>query len=190
MIITMASIINWVYSSITGSGLWFLTMSGLYTKKANILVIGLDNAGKTTLVGMLINDKFQHHEPTSHPNKEVLNIGGIEFTVHDLGGHVSARRLWKSYYVNTDCVLFMVDVTDVYRMHEVRQELSKIVADLNDVPILIIGNKIDARNACSEAQLRRYLNLSPIDENIGVFMCSIVKRAGIKEAFKWVISRL
>jgi GTP-binding protein SAR1 len=186
----MASLINWVYSVTTGTGLWFLKMTGLYTKKAKLLVIGLDNSGKTTLLGMMANDKIGCHEPTSHPNHETLNIEGIEFSAHDMGGHIAARRLWQSYYANISCVLFMVDTTDIYRMGEARNELSRIIADSNGIPILVLGNKIDTRDACSELQLRRYLNLYENEENVGVFMCSVIKRAGIQEAFKWLATRI
>jgi GTP-binding protein SAR1 len=187
----MASLINWVYSITTGTVLRFLSTTGLYKKKASLLVIGLDNAGKTTLLGMLAHDKIMCHEPTSHPNSEALQIGDVQFTVHDLGGHLAARRLWKSYYDNTSCVLFMVDTTDFKRMNEARNELSKILADSNGIPVLVLGNKIDSRDSCSELQFRRYMNLyEDEDENIGVFMCSVVKRAGVNEAFKWLGSKV
>lgn len=186
----MTSLISWVYSVTTGTGLWFLKMAGLYTKKANLLIIGLDNAGKTTLLGMLANDKIACHEPTAHPNHETLNIEGVEFSAHDLGGHMAARRLWQTYYANTSCVLFMIDATDIDRMEEARDELSRILTDANGVPVLILGNKIDARDACSELQLHHYLNLCKNDEKVKVFMCSVIKRVGIQEAFNWLATRI
>jgi GTP-binding protein SAR1 len=165
-------------------------MSGLYNKKASLLVIGLDNAGKTTLLGMLVHNKIKCYEPTSHPNMETLQIGGVEFTTHDLGGHLAARRLWQSYYTSTSCVLFMVDTTDHKRMGEACMELSRILADANGIPVLVLGNKIDALGAYSEYQLRCALNLHTKNENIGVFMCSVVKRAGIEEAFEWLSKKV
>lgn len=177
----------------TGTCLWFLRLSGIYKKKVSLLIIGLDNVGKTTMLGLLANNQIRCHEPTYHPNMEVVQVGGVEFNAHDLGGHLSARRLWQSYYINATCVIFMVDATDIERMSESRAELSKILVDVNHIPVLVLGNKIDSPVACSEVQLRRYLNIydnDDIDCNIGVFMCSVVKRTGIKQAFEWIVSKV
>lgn len=182
----MSSLVNWMYSIATAPFSWLMYTTGLSAKQADLLIIGLDNAGKTTLLGMLSTDKIMCHEPTMHPNKEEIQVGRVRFNAHDLGGHLAARRLWKSYNSCTDCVLFMVDATDMYRIEEARTELSNLIADLGDTPILVIGNKIDSPGACSKAQLCQYLGLEFDNPNIGVFMCSVVLRAGIKEAFKWL----
>ena len=186
----MSTIINWVYYLTTAPFSWFFQATGLSTKKANLLIIGLDNSGKTTLLGLMRNDKIMCHEPTAHPNMEELLIGNIRFTAHDLGGHTAARRLWKSYHANTDCVLFMVDATDSYRIQECRQELYRILADSNKTPVCIIGNKIDAPGAYSEHHLRTLLGIDENEINVGLFMCSVVKRAGIQAAFKWIATKL
>jgi GTP-binding protein SAR1 len=187
----MVSLINWMYSNIIGSGLWLLKISGLYVKKANLIVIGLDNAGKTTLFGLLVNNQIQCHQPTMYPNKEVISVGGCEFSAYDLGGHLNGRHLWKSYCSNTTCILFMIDSTDIDRMTEARDILFNIIDDCNDIPILILGNKIDNVDACSESKLREYLGIYQYQyNNIEIFMCSVVKRAGISEAFKWLSSRI
>lgn len=186
----MFSIANWMYYITTAPLVWVLKSTGLYAKKASLLIIGLDNAGKTTLLGMLANDKIECHEPTNHPNQESIQVGSVIFNTVDLGGHLAARRLWKSYQMNIDCILFMVDSSDHYRMAEARDELSNLMADNDGIPILVIGNKIDSSNSCSKLQLQQYLGLVNDDPNVGVFMCSVVKRAGVKEAFKWIETKI
>lgn len=180
---------------------WFynvLSYLGLYNKNARILFLGLDNAGKTTLLHMLRDDKIIIHEPTRHPQYEELVIGNVRFKTHDLGGHQAARRLWKNYFTAVEGIVFLVDTTDHKRFPEAKEELSKLLADdsLAKCPFLILGNKIDAKESVSAPVLKAQLGLDLDDKKrdipvgtgqpIGVFMCSVVKRAGYADGFRWL----
>jgi GTP-binding protein SAR1 len=71
--------------------------------------LGLDNAGKTTLLYVLQNDKIIQTDSTIQPHTAEVTIGNIRFNSYDLGGHPQARRIWKDYFAKIDGIIFMVD---------------------------------------------------------------------------------
>jgi len=174
----------------------------LSRKNAKLCFLGLDNAGKTTLLGMLKNDRVMTNVPTVHAHNEELVIKGIRFRTFDLGGHLTARRIWKDYLVGVDGIIFIVDAADRTRFEEARDEIGQLLEEPSfaQVPIAILGNKIDIPVAAGEDELRHSLGLhqhmtvgkdakkgdTASARPLEVFMVSVVKRMGYAEAFDWL----
>ena len=134
---------------------WFKSAfewAGFFQKNANIIFLGLDNAGKTTLLYMLQNDRFTQTDSTYHPHQAEVVIGNIRFNSYDLGGHQAARKTWENYYAQVDGIIYMVDSADHVRLEESKRELEELLnmPELNEVPFVVFGNKIDMKDAVSE----------------------------------------
>ena len=178
---------------------------GLVQKKGKILFLGLDNAGKTTLLHKLTTGQTTSPRPTFNPNVEELQIGSLRLTTVDMGGHSEARRLWKDYFVKVDGVVFLIDASAPERFGEAKAELDALLMteELQKTPFVILGNKIDLPNAVPEDALKTALGIQTLstgkttkpnaESNIRpfeVYMCSVVKKVGYGEAFRWLAKYL
>ena len=72
-----------------------LSKLGLFSKTGKLLVLGLDNAGKSTLLTLLVRNEVVPHAPTHQPVTDMITIGSMKMRAVDMGGHEIARRMWE-----------------------------------------------------------------------------------------------
>lgn len=169
---------------------WMWTIRG--GRPVRVLLLGLDNSGKTTLLHLLKTNYMGAHFPTVQPTQEELSIGSLKMTTVDMGGHKVARDLWRSYYTSVDGIVFLVDVSDTNRLAEAKYELDQILQEdvIDKVPILVLGNKIDQQGAISEYALREQLNIFCSDNRLHVQMCSLLHKQGYAEGLLWLAGKM
>lgn len=124
-------------------------------------MIGLDAAGKTTVLYKLKVGEAVRSIPTIGFNVESVKFKNVNFTVWDVGGQDKIRPLWKHYFQNTQAVIYVVDSNDRARIQESALELQKVLRndELRDAVLLVLANKQDLPNA---------MNVSQISENLGL----------------------
>ena len=127
----------------------------LFTKNVKGLMLGLDGAGKTTILYNLKLNELTHTIPTIGFNVETVSYRNLNLTIWDIGGQERIRKLWRHYYDNIDMLIYVIDANDVGRMEETRIELHSLANEdqLKDIKaILIYCNKMDLPQSitCSE----------------------------------------
>ncbi len=165
----------------------------LGTKDVRILMVGLDAAGKTTILYQLRMGETIKTIPTIGFNVETLEYKGVNFTVWDVGGQDKIRVLWKHYYQNTDGLIFVVDSNDRERIGDAAEELKKMLAEdeLKDCVVLIMANKQDIDGALSPAEVTKELGMSELKGRTWLVQgTSATTGAGLKEGLDWIASVL
>ena len=130
-------------------------------KERRILMVGLDAAGKTTILYKLKLGEVVTTIPTIGFNVEQVDYKNISVTVWDVGGQDKIRPLWRHYYQNTEGLIFVVDSNDKDRIDAAREELQKMLQEdeLKDSVVLVFANKQDLPNAMSAPEVTEMLGL-------------------------------
>merc|ERR1719450_1815688 len=138
-----------------------LDKMGMGTRERRILMVGLDAAGKTTILYKLKLGETVTTIPTIGFNVETVEYKNICFTVWDVGGQDKIRPLWRHYFQNTQGLIFVVDSNDRERITEAQDELQKMLQEdeLRDATLLVFANKQDLPNAMTASELTDKLGL-------------------------------
>uniref|UniRef100_G1ND25 ADP-ribosylation factor-like protein 3 n=2 Tax=Galliformes TaxID=8976 RepID=G1ND25_MELGA len=186
----------------SGSGPFFIhfsEMQGLLSilrklkstpdQEVRILLLGLDNAGKTTLLKQLASEDISHITPTQGFNIKSVQSQGFKLNVWDIGGQRKIRPYWRNYFENTDILIYVIDSADRKRFEETGQELAELLDEekLGGVPVLIFANKQDLLTAAPASEIAEGLNLHTIRDRVWqIQSCSALSGEGVQDGMNWV----
>uniref|UniRef100_A0A671KQI2 ADP-ribosylation factor-like protein 13B n=1 Tax=Sinocyclocheilus anshuiensis TaxID=1608454 RepID=A0A671KQI2_9TELE len=171
-------------------------------RKVTLVMVGLDNAGKTATVRGIQGECPLDVAPTVGFSKVDLKQGKFEVTIFDLGGGKRIRGIWKNYYSESYGVVFVVDSSDVQRIQETRDTMAEVLRHprIAGKPVLVLANKQDQDGALAEADIIETLSLEKlVNENkclCQIEPCSAVLGYGkkvdksIKNGLNWLLNNI
>uniref|UniRef100_A0A7C8ZII1 ADP-ribosylation factor n=1 Tax=Opuntia streptacantha TaxID=393608 RepID=A0A7C8ZII1_OPUST len=162
-------------------------------KEMRILMVGLDAAGKTTILYKLKLGEVVTTIPTIGFNVETVEYKNVSFTVWDVGGQDKIRPLWRHYFQNTQGLIFVVDSNDRDRVTEARDELHRMLNEdeLRDATLLVFANKQDLPNAMSVAEITDKLGLHSLRQRRWYIQaCCATSGEGLYEGLDWLSNNI
>ena len=141
-------------------------IKGLFwNRQLELSVVGLQNAGKTTLINVLSSGSFNENTiPTIGFNLRDLKKGNVNMRIWDLGGQSKFRDSWEKYCRTSDIIIFVVDSVDFASIDIARLELQSLLSaqTLVVIPLLVLGNKNDIEGALNEEEIINQMQLKTI----------------------------
>lgn len=163
------------------------------TSEMRVVMLGLDAAGKTTILYRLHMGEVLSTVPTVGFNVEKVQYKNVVFTVWDVGGQEKLRSLWKMYLSNSDALIYVVDSLDRERIRDARQEFQTIIKDplMANSIILVFANKQDLRGAMSTDEVSEGLGLHDLRNRIWHIQGTCALRGeGLYDGLDWLASTL
>ena len=157
-------------------------------------MLGLDAAGKTTVLHLLKLGEVRSTAPTLGFNVESVSYKNVNFTVWYVGGQEKLRTLWRHYYEGTDALIFVIDSNDPQRVKLAKEELMKILDEdtMTDAVVLVLANKQDLPNALSPSEMREALSLGRGHPQKSWYIqgCCAANGSGLYEGLDWLSKEL
>eukprot|EP01120_Amphizonella_sp_Union-15-10_P009690 TRINITY_DN3736_c0_g1_i1.p1 TRINITY_DN3736_c0_g1~~TRINITY_DN3736_c0_g1_i1.p1 ORF type:complete len:180 (+),score=25.35 TRINITY_DN3736_c0_g1_i1:118-657(+) len=161
-------------------------------KEFKVIIVGLNNAGKTTTLYKLLLNEVVKTTPTIGSNVEEVVYQNIKFVMWDIGGQESLRPSWSIYYSNTDVILMVVDSTDRERLLIIKKELEDMLRQesLKNAILLVYANKSDLKGSMSSAEISDALGLHEVkDHKWHIQSCCALTGEGLFKGMDWVLSQ-
>ncbi|KAF2273953.1 ADP-ribosylation factor family protein [Westerdykella ornata] len=180
----MASIFRRIYD-------WLLRL--FWATEMDITMIGLQNAGKTSLLRVLAGGEFTVDSiPTVGFNMKRVQKGHVTLKCWDLGGQPRFRSMWERYCRGVNAMVFIVDSADREALPVAREELKLLLEKpaLEGIPLLVLGNKSDLPNKLSVDELIEALNLKAVSHReVSCYGISAKEETNLDAVLQWLIAR-
>lgn len=181
-------------------GLFSLFESVFGSKKAaRVLVVGLDNSGKTTIINHLKPKKAASASteitPTVGFQVEEFKKNNINFTVYDMSGQSRYRSLWEHYYNDVQAIIFVLDSTDRLRICVAKEELQQLLSHeeikKTRAPVLLFANKMDVAGSLTPEECIDEMELHALrDKPWHITSSNAVSGAGVDEGVEWLCNQI
>ncbi|KAL6551883.1 ADP-ribosylation factor-like protein 2 [Orobanche gracilis] len=160
-------------------------------KEMRILMVGLDNSGKTTIVMKINGEDTSVISPTLGFNIKTIAYQRYTLNIWDVGGQKTIRSYWRNYFEQTDGLVWVVDSSDLRRLDDCRYELNNLLKEerLSGASLLIFANKQDIHGSLSPDEIAKVLNLETMDKSRHwkIVGCSAYTGNGLLEGFDWLV---
>jgi small GTP-binding protein len=158
-------------------------------RDTRVVMVGLDGAGKTTILYQLKLDEEVSTTPTIGFNVETIYYKNCRLTVWDVGGQDKLRTLWKHYFSDTVAVVFVVDSSDITRFDEAATELHNVLKDLEkNVALLVIANKQDLNHSRPPKEISTALRLGSLACTWHIQGACAKTGEGLSKGLDWLTS--
>ncbi|KAF9480823.1 GTP-binding protein [Pholiota conissans] len=159
-------------------------------KEMRLLFLGLDNAGKTTILKKLNGEDISGISPTLGFNIKTFAHGKYTLNIWDVGGQRTLRPYWRNYFEQTDALVWVVDSSDRARMQDCKQELHSLLTEdrLAGASLLVFANKQDLQGSMTDTEIRDALDLPSITTHRWkIWPCSAVTGANLVSGLDWIV---
>lgn len=170
---------------------------GLSKHEVRIVVVGLDNGGKTTLINHIKPKKASTNEvtPTVGFQVEEFSKRNLNFTIFDMSGQARYRELWTHYYKEVQAIIFVLDSTDRVRMCVAKEELDELLAHQDiahtNIPLLVFANKMDLPGASTAVDCMGMLELERITHKSWQIVASNAQSGeGVDVGLDWLADQI
>lgn len=161
-------------------------------REMRILMLGLDNAGKTTCVKKFCGEDTNSISPTLGFQITAFTFCGCTLNIWDVGGQQSLRSYWRNYFESTDGLIWVVDSNDAERLAVCKEELHTLLKEerLAGASLLIFLNKVDISTSLSAEAIEKLLDVDAIRQgrrHVYLCACSAKTGEGLLEGMKWIV---
>ncbi|XP_022914676.1 ADP-ribosylation factor-like protein 6 [Onthophagus taurus] len=172
---------------------------GIKKKEVNVVVIGLNNSGKSTVINHFKNEEERIDKmeivPTVGFSVERFQNQNLAFTAFDMSGHGRYRDLWEHYYKDCHGIIFVVDSSDRMRLVVVKDELDLLLSHPDvcnkKIPVLFFANKMDCKDSLSSVKIAAALGMDKImDKPWHISASNALTGEGLQEGVEWLTQQI